>query len=408
MSEQPSVTMPRPSVGMPAPTAFLVTSGLVLFVITIVIGILNGIDAVEFSRDIILTHVHAGTLGWLTLAISGLALWLFARPDDDTTMLARLIAGAVVIYIVAFATGDDVFRPVAGTLLFVVVVWLLVWIAQRSAGVMNDVPRFAMLLAIVSLTIGAVMGILLGLAVTGKADWVPTGVAEAHPPTMVIGYLVLAALGIAEWRLTGSQAQDAAAAVADGRPPRLGQIQVVAIFVAGLLLVLGIILDVEALLMLNAPFQIGGMVIFLKRLWGPLRAIDWTRGTARFLGATAVFLVLNTILIVVLIAQSGGDPDKIEFRHVLALDHMMFIGVLTNALFAVIGDVLADRQSPVGAQVAFVGVNLGLVIFVAGLMLDVVALKRVGTPILGLALLHAIATAVMHLPKSSTSASAAT
>ena len=36
---------------------------MALFVVGIVIGILNGADAVEFDRNQILTHVHAGTVG---------------------------------------------------------------------------------------------------------------------------------------------------------------------------------------------------------------------------------------------------------------------------------------------------------------------------------------------------------
>ena len=46
---------------------YLVAMGV--FVVNIVIGILNGADAVEFDRNQILTHVHAGTVGWLTLTI---------------------------------------------------------------------------------------------------------------------------------------------------------------------------------------------------------------------------------------------------------------------------------------------------------------------------------------------------
>ena len=42
---------------------------MAVFLVTIIIGILNGADAVEFDRNAILTHVHSGTVGWLTLTI---------------------------------------------------------------------------------------------------------------------------------------------------------------------------------------------------------------------------------------------------------------------------------------------------------------------------------------------------
>jgi len=39
---------------------------MAVFVVTVSIGIVNGLDAVEFDRNTILTHVHSGTLGWIT------------------------------------------------------------------------------------------------------------------------------------------------------------------------------------------------------------------------------------------------------------------------------------------------------------------------------------------------------
>src|SRR5687768_10003835 len=55
----------------------LLQAALLLFVITVVIGILNGADVVDFSHAKLLTHVHAGTLGWITLSALAGSLWLF-------------------------------------------------------------------------------------------------------------------------------------------------------------------------------------------------------------------------------------------------------------------------------------------------------------------------------------------
>ncbi len=49
----------------------LFRSALVIFVVTIVIGILNGMNVWDPPDTILLTHVHAGTLGWITLARCG-------------------------------------------------------------------------------------------------------------------------------------------------------------------------------------------------------------------------------------------------------------------------------------------------------------------------------------------------
>jgi len=41
----------------------LFRSALAIFLITIVIGILNGLDIWDPTHEMVLTHVHAGTLG---------------------------------------------------------------------------------------------------------------------------------------------------------------------------------------------------------------------------------------------------------------------------------------------------------------------------------------------------------
>ncbi len=55
----------------PPATRLLLQAAFAVFTITVVIGILNGIDAVDFGRNTLLTHVHAGTLGWITLGVVG-------------------------------------------------------------------------------------------------------------------------------------------------------------------------------------------------------------------------------------------------------------------------------------------------------------------------------------------------
>lgn len=372
----------------PREVRLLLMAGFALFVITVVIGILNGTDLVEFGHDTLLTHVHAGTLGWLTLAIVGGAIWMFG--PDDAERLAWATIGAVTIYVIAFWTGDDLFRPVAGTIMFLVVVGIVAWVAARGAGVTRNIPRLAMTLALVSLLFGAVLGILLGLAVTGQADWVPSGIAEAHPPTMVIGYLVLAAIGLVEWLLTGDQADRL----------RAGQWQVGLVFGAGIVLVLGIIFEVEPLIVANAPLEIVGLGIFLWRVWPWLRQIDWRISSpGRWIGAGVVFLYLDLVLLVYLIGSSQGDFDTVRFDLVLALDHLMFVGALTSVLLAM-ALVAAPEEGSTAQEVGFYGVTAGLVIFVLGLLGDWVVLKRIGTPILGLALLHIIATAELRLSRA--------
>ena len=58
----------------------LFQAAMLVFVITVGIGIVNGLHLVgQLSQDVLLTHVHAGTLGWITLSVFAVSLWLFGE-----------------------------------------------------------------------------------------------------------------------------------------------------------------------------------------------------------------------------------------------------------------------------------------------------------------------------------------
>ncbi|MET0881607.1 MAG: hypothetical protein ABWZ14_08640, partial [Acidimicrobiales bacterium] len=86
----------------------LLATALILFVFTVVIGILNGTDLVDFDRKVLLTHVHVGTLAWITLSVFASTLWLFADRrlegglDTWARLGAPLAAGTVVAYDLTF------------------------------------------------------------------------------------------------------------------------------------------------------------------------------------------------------------------------------------------------------------------------------------------------------------------
>lgn len=86
----------------------------------------------------------------------------------------------------------------------------------------------------------------------------------------------------------------------------------------------------------------------------------------------------------------------------VALDHSVFIGVITNIVLAVALTLTADRGSA-GAlgQVAFWGQNAGLVVFMIGLVSNTQVLKQIGAPLMGVCLLLSLAQVVMRLRESS-------
>ncbi|MEX2279549.1 MAG: hypothetical protein WEA76_05615 [Acidimicrobiia bacterium] len=373
----------------------LFRSALVIFLVTIVIGILNGMDLWDPTHEMVLTHVHAGTLGWITLSVVGVALLLFGEGSDGaavqaTSRMTNALVGATVLYVIAFATTTGIFRPIAGTLMLVAIVWAFVWVAQRWSATTRTVPVLALFLSMISLVIGAVLGVILGLfiargEVPGLDTETATNLGGAHPAAMLTGYLLLAGIAIAEWRLSDRPAL--------ASESKLGAGTAWGLFVAGLLFNAAFIFDIEALIQVASLLQVVAVVIFVSRMWRYLTPSAWKgAGVSVYAKLATVYLVIGVALLVYVVQlfvsgelnpETGEGPVGV----LIAFDHAMFLGVMTNALFAglALGLVYDTMQ-----QVVVWGVNVGLAGFLVGLVTDQAALKRIFTPIMGLALILAV------------------
>lgn len=375
----------------------LFLTAMALFTVTVLIGILNGLDLVDFSHSQLLTHVHAGTLGWITLAVFAATLWMFSEGrilDEQELIRARLFANlaaaAIALYVIAFLIGNTTLRVIMGALALTAIGSFIGWAMRQRKHVEMTVPRLAILAALTSLLVGAVLGVLLGLQTAGVD--ISTRLFGAHPATMVIGYLLLAGMAIAEWRLVPSPKTIG--------EDRAGVVQVALLFLGGITLMLGILLDVFPLLTLNVPFELIGIGIFLVRLRQPLKSAEWTsEGNTRLFALSALFLVANVLLLAYLIVNYADDFEATPSWLLFALDHSVFIGVMTNALFGLVdeasGGALAARAW--ATQVAFFGVNAGLLGFVVGLMTQETALKRLFAPVMGVSILIVIAVFALRL-----------
>ncbi|MHB1128531.1 MAG: hypothetical protein ACYC06_00575 [Ilumatobacteraceae bacterium] len=369
----------------------LFQTALIIFVVTVSIGILNGTDLVTFDHQALMGHVHSGTLGWISLSVFAASLWLFGVTGSvgwHTRIARALPVSAIVVivaYVGAFFLTTDVRRPIAGSLALVVVVAFLVWVVAQSRHVVLSVPRLGVLAGVVTLAVGAVLGLLLGLEQAGTIDFMPSGASSAHPAAMVVGFLIPLGMALTEWRLTPELAN----VVAD----RAGRIQIAAPFFGGVLLMVGALLDITPLIGLSLPLEIIGIVVFIRRLRTPMRAVDWIRGRwERGSVATATFLVADIALLVYIIVRYKGEVNDAPTHLLLALDHMMFIGVITNSLFGLVDNAARHRRWLRIDHWIFWAMNIGLVVFAFGLLFDVTVLKRSGAPVMGTAILIGIVT----------------
>ena len=359
---------------------------MAVFVVNIVIGILNGADAVEFDRNQILTHVHAGTVGWLTLTIVASAFLLF-QTADRRLMLA--LAVLVPIYVLAFYTGSFAFRAIGGVALLIAVAWLFVWIWRTYLGGERNLPRLAVTLGLTIFAYGALVGVLIQVSFAAGITIIPGDAVGAHASAMTFGYLVLVAMGFIEWRLLGTRTL-----------PTLGLVQLGALFVGGLLFSVSLMVGAEqAGGGINLLTSLIAVVIFAIRVVPRALRVDWVSAEPiRHFAVSALWVVVSIVIfmyVVFVFISEGIDPaDPNAPVHILvAGDHAAFIGIVTNVMLGLLTTLVlrADvRRSWVG-QLIFWGVNLGLVVFVIGLLLDSAEIKRIGAPVMGIALLISLA-----------------
>jgi hypothetical protein len=378
-----------PSAGVPdwiRSARDLYVVGIAVFFVNIVIGILNGADAVEFDRNQILTHVHAGTVGWLTLAIVAAATLLF-RATDRRLVVALAIT--VPIYVLAFYTGNFTFRAIGGTVLLLVIAWLLVWLWREFLRGERSLPRLTVTLGLTSFGYGAVLGVLLQIAFASGTTIVPGDAIGAHASAMTFGYLVLVAFGVLEWRFLGTRDL-----------PKAGLVQVVSLFIGGLVI---------SIALLSGAAQAGGgiylltqliaVTLFVVRIWPTSLRTAWLKATPmRHLAAATVWVVVSIVLFMfvvftVITAADASDPNALPVNILVGSDHAVYLGVITNGaigMLSILALSRAERGSWIG-HLMFWGFNLALIVFVVGLILDSTELKRIGAPVMGVVLLFSLA-----------------
>lgn len=375
-------------------TLYLVA--MALFVVTIVIGIVNGLDLYEFDRNQLLTHVHSGTVGWLSLAIIASAMWM--RGSANLTM-ALAFSILIPAYVLAFYTGNLAARAATGVALLLAMAWLFIW-SWRWAMSERSLPSLAVTLGITSFFYGGVIGVLFQVQLATGTTLFPEGadIVGAHAGTMTFAYLILAAMGFLEWRVRATTGM-----------PILGLIQIVALFGGGALL---------AVVSIFAPGQvqaIGGMyllvelvavVLFVIRIVPSAARTNWlSDSAARYIGASSLFVVVAMALYIYLVVTFLADPTQpFEnfFPILVASDHAAYIGVTTNVLIGLMFGLAADRADGRGivTQAAFWVMNLGLVTFLVGLATETSILKQIGAPSMGIALLVLLVVATMRLRAS--------
>jgi len=361
----------------------LLISAMIVFLITVAIGLLNGQHITTLSQQVLLTHVHAGTIGWITLSVFAISIWIFGEgAPQGTNQYIRwssiIAAISVPLYVLAFLSGIPIARAVLGVPVLLVMIAFLGWVAARISKIRLGVAQVAILAALLTLVLGGVLGVLLQIQ-SATVGFLPNGAAGGHPATMVAGYLVLIGMALSELSLMPDT----------DKVSWLGITQVILFFLAGLAIGAGLLFDLKPLLGLNTLFQLIGVIIYIIRFAPKLIRVNWLgHNSSRFFAISVLFVVVNIALTVSLITgKIPGNPPPPWL--IIPLDHSIFIGVMTNAIFGLINDATQERRSlwPWAEDVLFWGMNIGLTGFLVALLSGIPVLERIFTPIMGLSIL---------------------
>ena len=128
-----------------------------------------------------------------------------------------------------------------------------------------------MALGLTSFGYGAIVGVLIQVALALEITILPGDTVGAHASAMTFGYLVLTAMGFIEWRLLGTRGI-----------PTLGAVQVGALFLGGIIISVALLAGAEQIGgMLYLLAELVAVVLFVIRIWPAALRSGWLDASPR-------------------------------------------------------------------------------------------------------------------------------
>ena len=381
----------------------------ILFLINIFFGFDNAVTTGVLPRSQALLHLHAGSIGWITLSQLAIAIWVFTgdREVSDTyasrirTMAYLAIgffAGYIVSFGIAYSQGGSFFvlMPIFGTGAMLMI-WAAAVFALTQLRRQPVVTTVHLLVAggLLVAAVGATMGVLLGLELAIGEQFLPIPASEDRVGVhagMMDTYLILVAAGVIEWFVQKDPTKR-------WRIP--GLLQTLFLTVAGLLVPLAFLTGLlDQLLPVFGLLLLLGLITFLARMgWRALARNPLRGGVKSWAFFGTVWLVVYVAIFIYFVMSFTNPDASMPLWLGTVFVHAGFVGMMTNIIFGVDAartDDVRDTMSW-GVPASMWILNLGLVAF---LVLKIALDTRLAAIAMGIGVLLGVVTMIVRLRAS--------
>lgn len=343
-----------------------------LFLVNVLLGFMNMLTPVEeaLPRWQLLTHLHAGTVGWITFSILATAIWFFTDQRSVSDGYASKVGflawfafisfgGYIAAFGLAFNLGDPyyVMLPIFG-----IASMLTIWIGfgytlmqMRSVPVVST-PHLLLAGALGIGSLGALMGVILGLGYA--ADFAPPGDDPIGQHAGVMdSYLLMGLAAMIEALVLGL----------NRHRTKGGITQTTFWVLTGIVTFVALFGNIGPLFPLGLLLVLAGLVTYL------IRMAKYTFGTNPMKGDTNVgifwaglWLPIYVLLFASLIAMFIQEVTIPAWFWVI-FAHTLFVGSATQLVIVMMSGLA--RHRPVARETMTGGLwllNLGMLAFFAG------------------------------------------
>lgn len=377
-----------------------------LFLINNVFGFYNIVVYPGLPFWQVLIHLHAGSIGWITLTAITFTVWAFSTGRDlapgDERWAKFLVWGAVVAFALyipffgaAFALGQPFFQLMA---IFGTIALSMIWAALlftltrlRRQAPQTTTPHLLLVGALLVAAVGAVMGVMLDLEFT-TGNFLPivgpdrVGVHAGMMDT----YLFLYGAAIVESLAVKGPAP---------RWTKSGATQAAAWTVGGLAVPTYFLSGVEPLLLVFVITLFLGLALFIARagrfalMTNPLKG-----GPAGWMFAGTIWFILYTFLFIYAVFAVLPDTAAAPAWFFPLFAHVPYVGTMTNLILGLLSErsKAAGSTLRLGEPTALVLINLGILAFVGGVAATGSA---IGASVMGTGVVVGVLTMVWRLSR---------